>query len=719
MKSKLYISSVACLGIFTLASCGGGDGGLSSSSPGATSASATPITAAIDNIGSPASGPWGLGYIAMGAVGGPNITPPTAGSTGGQDDFGGKLVNVVFEYAGDDGRGNPGDILAPINYWKMAQDWNGSLAGACDSAGKNCLIPASQGLVNINSFPTRIAMVEYTSQMSGGTNLSDFSNGPPGQSSSDITAAYIMAKHFISLGADAQMMIAKPVVYGAKNYYGTLIMNPDMLGAIQQNNLVSNVNGVLATYDVNTAAAQAMCVLNTKVTYTNTFNPNSLWLGPPNNVPYLTPTPTPPGCYGTPLPPYTGAPGTQCTGGGKTYSGTPVQILIAMLNDGYPASNFSGLNDPFWNSVIGNQQPPATPGGPYNGANTQIQNLFNSCLSAKPTTNFPPTLDGWVQANHYMIRTFAPKGTVTLGWQDNMWAVNTGYWVHNDFPTPNGDTVSSVYSSKVITFLQNNAPSAMDMSANGVDFFAFDRYEYDDSSWPSAYDHATLYNARAWDNVLTAVGQVSKGCNQINANCSNIPIMLFQIPGSHITNTTESAPEKLTVAGGGNPVINPCNPAPPPTGNCNLYPPPQPQQYVFSSAPVYFFGDSNLKSDLSNVMTGPTSITPTETMVGNYPMACGANLPPLKTGQTAGYNCIATQPATYQQFLMQYQGKPNNYDWSKDNGKLKLAAQNNVFAILWGGGETTSVIQNFSNNNDNGWLAGKINTYLKNPTPLQ
>jgi hypothetical protein len=116
---------------------------------------------------------------------------------------------------------------------------------------------------------------------------------------------------------------------------------------------------------------------------------------------------------------------------------------------------------------------------------------------------------------------------------------------------------------------------------------------------------------------------------------------------------------------------------------------------------------------------GPTSITPTETMVGNYPMACGANLPPLKTGQTAGYNCIATQPATYQQFLMQYQGKPNNYDWSKDNGKLKLAAQNNVFAILWGGGETTSVIQNFSNNNDNGWLAGKINTYLKNPTPLQ
>jgi hypothetical protein len=47
-----------------------------------------------------------------------------------------------------------------------------------------------------------------------------------------------------------------------------------------------------------------------------------------------------------------------------------------------------------------------------------------------------------------------------------------------------------------------------------------------------------------------------------------------------------------------------------------------------------------------------------------------------------------------------------------------LAAKNNVFAILWGGGTTTGVIQNFQNTNDNGWLKGKINTYQLNPQPL-
>ena len=681
MKSKLYVSSVACLSIFTLASCGGGDGGLSSNSPGATSASATsatPITAAIDNIGSPALGPWGLGYIAMGAVGGPNQSAPTTTSTGGQDDFGGRPVNVVFEYAGDDGRGNPGDILAPINYWKMVQDWNGIPPNRYGVA-------ATTGLVNINQFATRIAMVEYTAQMSGGKNISDFSNGPAGQSSSDTSAAYIMAKHFISLGADAQMMIASPVVYGGKNYYGTLIMNPDLLGAIQQNNYISLINGpngVLGTYDVNTAVAQAMCVLNTQGTYTNTFNPNSLT---PKDVPYI----------------------------GKTYSGTPVGIAITMLNDGYPAYSLAGQIDPYWNSITGNQIPqwvnPAVP-----PVDTQIQKWFNACLKAQPTTKFPATLDGWVQANHYMIRSFAPKGTVTVGWQDNMWAVNTGYWVHNDFPTSSGATVNSTYSDPMIAFLKTNAPSTMDMSANGVDFFAFDRFELDDSSWGGAQNSATLDNARAWDNILTAVGQVSTGCKGINTNCSNIPIMLFQIPGSHITNTTESTPEKLTVAGTGNPVINPCGAAG--SDNCKAYPPPQPQQYVFSTAPVYFFGDSNLKSDLTNIMTGPTSATPSGTMVGNYLLPCGPNLAPIST--LPGYNCLNNVQVNYQQYLMQYQLKSNNYDWSKDNGKLKLAAQNNVFAILWGGGQTTSVIQNFSNNNDNGWLAGKIKTYFQNPTPL-
>jgi FG-GAP-like repeat len=65
-----------------------------------------------------------------------------------------------------------------------------------------------------------------------------------------------------------------------------------------------------------------------------------------------------------------------------------------------------------------------------------------------------------------------------------------------------------------------------------------------------------------------------------------------------------------------------------------------------------------------------------------------------------------------------YQGQPNNFNWGKNNGKLTKAAANNVFAILWGGGNTTNVIKNFSNPDDHGWLAGKIINYYLNPVRL-
>ena len=129
--------------------------------------------------------------------------------------------------------------------------------------------------------------------------------------------------------------------------------------------------------------------------------------------------------------------------------------------------------------------------------------------------------------------------------------------------------------------------------------------------------------------------------------------------------------------------------------------------YVFSTAPVYFFGDSNLTSNLSNMIAGAASSTNTNTAVGNYAVACG----------TTSYNCL-TSNSTYKQYLMEYNNLSNNYNWSINNGKLTLAANNNVFAILWGGGNTTNVIKNFSNTTDNGWLANKLIQYYANPTPV-
>lgn len=544
----------------------------------------------------------------MGAIGGPDTTTATATSTGGNDDFGGKPVDVVFKYAGVNGNGDPGVIDPPTNAYRMTADFN-SLSAA-------------------NKHAIRVAIVEYTAQMSGGQNFDDFTNGTAGMSSSNGTATYVMARHFATLAADALMLASNPVRYNSQSYYGSLLMNPDLLGAIEQNGYISSVNAALPAGAVNKAVAQAMCLMTTSRSYTNTSNPNGA-----GSAPYLN----------------------------KTYTGTPVQILSALLADGYPVWSIDGGSDAFWNSGV-------------NNTNSQVGTWFNACVNnptynttAYPTPTFPAGFAGWVQANNWLIRALAPKGTVTFGWQENMWAIGSGFWLHKNLTDAQ---IASTFSTPVSNWLNTNAPGTISMSsANGPDFILFDRYEMDDSASPGA---ATLYNARSWDNFLSGVGQLSKANN-------NIPVMLWQIPGSHIPNTTESSPELFNGTAG---------------------------SYVFSTAPVYFFGDSNLTSNLSNMISGPAGTNP-NTAVGNYAVSCGAT----------AYNCL-TPNSTYKQYLMEYNNLSNNYNWSVNNGKLTLAANNNVFAILWGGGNTTNVIKNFSNTDDHGWLANKIIQYYANPTPV-
>lgn len=88
---------------------------------------------------------WPL-YLAMGAVGGPNVTPPTLISRGGDDDFGGSPVDAVFKYAGANGNGDPGMVDPPTNATRMTGDLT-ILSG-------------------LNNHPTHVAIVEYTAQMS-------------------------------------------------------------------------------------------------------------------------------------------------------------------------------------------------------------------------------------------------------------------------------------------------------------------------------------------------------------------------------------------------------------------------------------------------------------------------------------------------------------------------------------------------------------------------
>jgi hypothetical protein len=557
---------------------------------------------------------WPL-YLAMGAVGGPNITPPTINSRGGDDDFGGRPVDVVFKYAGSNGNGDPGMIDPPTNATRMTGDLT--------------------ILSNLNSHPMRVAIVEYTAQMSGGFAVADFSNSPDPDPASGGT--YLMARHLISLASDAIALDDQPVVYNGGKYYGSLILNPDLMGAIQQGSFIGNVNGALPAKAVDTAVDQALCFLTTKRSYFNTSNPNGL-----SSAPYLN----------------------------KTYKGTAVSILEQLLADGYPVWSINSAQDPYWNTSTSNLI------GGSGSSYSQVGTWFNKCVAkpkydhtAYPRPLFKAGFDGWVQANNWLIRTFSPVGQVTFGWQDNMWAVGSGYWLHADLTN---DAIAGIYSKPLAAWLNKNAPSTVRSGALGAsyvpDYFAFDRYETDDSAGAG---EATLYNARSWDNYLTAVSQVS-------AKFAGIATMLWQIPGSHIPYAGEANPELYNNT---------------------------PGQYVFSTAPVYFFGDNKLQADLGNIIAGSGSTTNSE--VGNYPMNCGAT----------AYNCASG--SDYRQYLLAYKGLPDNFDWGKNNKKLKFAAgKAHVFAILWGGGNTTNVIKNFSNTDDHGWLAGKILDYYKNPIPV-
>src|SRR5262249_49603566 len=141
----------------------------------------------------------------------------------------------------------------------------------------------------------------------------------------------------------------------------------------------------------------------------------------------------------------------------KTYTGTPVAILKSLLADGYPVWSIDGQTDAYWNTAINNL---------INGTGStysQVGVWFNACVAnpayektAYPRPNFPAGFEGWVQANNWLIRTFSAH--VTFGWQDNMWAAGSGWWLHNDLTDA---AIASVYSTPVSTFLQQNAPSTV------------------------------------------------------------------------------------------------------------------------------------------------------------------------------------------------------------------------------------------------------------------
>jgi hypothetical protein len=183
------------------------------------------------------------------------------------------------------------------------------------------------------------------------------------------------------------------------------------------------------------------------------------------------------------------------------------------------------------------------------------------CMSENSSNDIPVFSDnfnGWLQALNWMSKYFGPH--VAIGIHENISAVPEGsWWIHQ------GRAAVKPYVDKVLADLKG---FELFTGKYKPDFIYFDRYGADDysSQFPTLIiNQATFYNDLAWENFLTMTKQMTEGLEQQAGN-TPVPAMLWQIPAAHIPTKDE-------------PVL---------------------AAHEEGSAPVYFFGDSNLQQDLSN-----------------------------------------------------------------------------------------------------------------------
>ena len=302
--------------------------------------------------------------------------------------------------------------------------------------------------------------------------------------------------------------------------------------------------------------------------------------------------------------------------------------------------------------------------------------------------SFSNDLAGWIQATNWIIKNFAPQ--ISFGWQENIWSTNNSSWVHAAASSSDSPANIAKQTADFITGLKIYTGSYK------PDFIALDRYEFDDffddkykcnsAADPSCKpctsnciqgnqyqkENSYLYNARDWSRYLEFAGAVGKNISA--------PVMLWQIPGGHMQTVNDI--DQRQKNGG--------------------------------TAPNFFFG------------VGVNDYSQLQSYISNLSIPTDANNKPTQA------SVIWWEPGkTIIDYLKIGPDSAGSgvYSWSASH--LKQAAANKVFAILWGGGNTTGVadltteIKNRDGQkvyngpgDDGGWLSQQIINYYKNPEYL-
>ena len=330
-------------------------------------------------------------YIAMGAVTDANTT-----NNGG---LSGRPVDAIFKYGGDGGNGDPGKIVFPI----YTMNTIAVASNLSKEYGKHVM-------------PT---MVDYTAEMSGGTAYKDFGYDQPSAGAALVyQGESIPAMHFVNLMLDAQTLQQSKSTDNA--YPGSIIINPDLLGMVQQQKLFAN-GGTLSTLDipVNKSLQQAVCFMKRKFGSTD----------------------------------FTLSNGETVTVAG----GTPMEMAAQLRNSGKVWS--------YWDikSVWEDK-----------AVNVWYQSCVSNSDVGVTIPSFANSFKGWIQATNWAIKYFGPD--VTFGWQENVWAVDSANWIHQ---LNTNQAIQSNISDPIVSLWKD---MEVYNGKYKPDFLVFDRYEMDDTA---------------------------------------------------------------------------------------------------------------------------------------------------------------------------------------------------------------------------------------------
>lgn len=496
-------------------------------------------------------------YLAMGAI---------SSAQTSSDSLDGKEVDAIFKYAGLGGDGDPGKVLLPAYTYKTIQ--------------------TAKNISKTNHHRVKPVMVVYTAQMSGGTSYKDLYNKTN------------LTKHFINL-----MLISQELEHFKGNNPGSIVLNPDLMGMVQQQNLYQcNDNGDChlkrpgdnRTIQVKQALSKAYWFVTQSRDWVFNLKDNK-----------------------------------QLT----IKNATPLEVLNRVERGDYQDQGINNGTD-----IL----------DAFNQKAGQIldSNQNKTADNQKTVPQLPNTFKGWIQANNWIIHHMGPD--VTFGWQENVWNTGSANWIHKDYSQQD---IKQNISQPTLKLWHK-----LDVY-NGQykpDFLVFDKYERDPLGQIGYIRSGWAWNARDWDHYMTYVKQMSEGLK----DNGDEPVMLWQIPGGHLQIQNDIDPR----AGHG------------------------------ATGSDYFMGaTSNLHTNLDNLRSDLAAI----------------DLP------NNNYHC---QDSTCH-FTNYLQLGPNdirNYDWHQSH--LKQAKKHHVFAILWGGGSTTSVGRYPTY--DGGWLSQKVNQYQNAPEQL-